>query len=96
MCEVIFFKRTFLKLDDGNWYRALVQNITSDGTVKVYFVDYGNVEEVPLDKIRQISSSFLKLPFQGIKCWLSGESSYGFFLLKHLLHLEICCFGGRW
>nr|XP_021151157.1 tudor domain-containing protein 1 isoform X1 [Columba livia] len=57
---------------DGNWYRALVQNVTSDGTVKVCFVDYGNVEEVPLDKIRQISSSFLKLPFQGIKCWLSG------------------------
>ncbi|KFW68477.1 Tudor domain-containing protein 1, partial [Pygoscelis adeliae] len=58
--------------DDGNWYRALVQNVTSDGTVKVCFVDYGNVEEVPLDKIRHISSSFLKLPFQGIKCWLSG------------------------
>ncbi|KFQ72430.1 Tudor domain-containing protein 1, partial [Phaethon lepturus] len=58
--------------DDGNWYRALVQNTTSDGTVKVCFVDYGNVEEVPLDKIRQISPSFLKLPFQGIKCWLSG------------------------
>ncbi|KFP51031.1 Tudor domain-containing protein 1, partial [Cathartes aura] len=58
--------------DDGNWYRALVRNVTSNGTVKVCFVDYGNVEEVPLDKIRQISSSFLKLPFQGIKCWLSG------------------------
>ncbi|XP_009702871.1 PREDICTED: tudor domain-containing protein 1-like, partial [Cariama cristata] len=57
---------------DGNWYRALVQHTTSDGTVEVCFVDYGNVEEVPLDKIRQISSSFLKLPFQGIKCWLSG------------------------
>ncbi|KAM6329775.1 tudor domain-containing protein 1 [Podargus strigoides] len=57
---------------DGNWYRALVQNVTSHGTVQVYFVDYGNVEEVPLDKIRQISSSFLELPFQGIKCWLSG------------------------
>ncbi|NXD08450.1 TDRD1 protein, partial [Nothocercus nigrocapillus] len=57
---------------DGNWYRALVQNVASDGAVKVCFVDYGNVEEVPLDKIRQISSSFLKLPFQGIKCWLSG------------------------
>ncbi|XP_057276913.1 tudor domain-containing protein 1 [Pezoporus wallicus] len=58
--------------DDGYWYRALVQNVCSGGTVKVCFVDYGNVEEVPLDKIRQISSSFLKLPFQGIKCWLSG------------------------
>ncbi|KFQ46384.1 Tudor domain-containing protein 1, partial [Nestor notabilis] len=57
---------------DGYWYRALVQNVSSSGTVKVCFVDYGNVEEVPLDKIRQISSSFLKLPFQGIKCWLSG------------------------
>nr|XP_047916431.1 tudor domain-containing protein 1 isoform X4 [Anser cygnoides] len=58
--------------DDGNWYRALVQNVISDGIVKVCFVDYGNVEEVPLDKIRQIPSSFLQLPFQGIKCWLSG------------------------
>ncbi|KAM6265892.1 tudor domain-containing protein 1 [Porphyrio hochstetteri] len=58
--------------DDGNWYRALVQNVTSDGTVEVCFVDYGNVEKVPLDKIRHISPSFLKLPFQGIKCWLSG------------------------
>ncbi|KFP88300.1 Tudor domain-containing protein 1, partial [Apaloderma vittatum] len=57
---------------DGNWYRALVQNVTSGKTVKVHFVDYGNIEEVPLDKIRQISSSFLTLPFQGIKCWLSG------------------------
>ncbi|NXW60985.1 TDRD1 protein, partial [Eurystomus gularis] len=58
--------------DDGNWYRALVQSVTSHGTVKVCFVDYGNVVEVPLDKIRQISSSFLTLPFQGIKCWLAG------------------------
>ncbi|NWV19715.1 TDRD1 protein, partial [Origma solitaria] len=57
---------------DGNWYRAVVQNVTSDGTVRVSFVDYGNIEEVPLDNIRQISSSFLKLPFQAIKCWLSG------------------------
>ncbi|NXG22244.1 TDRD1 protein, partial [Grallaria varia] len=57
---------------DGNWYRAVVQNVTSRGTVQVSFVDYGNAEEVPLDKIRQISPSFLKLPFQAIKCWLSG------------------------
>ncbi|NWR86185.1 TDRD1 protein, partial [Furnarius figulus] len=58
--------------EDGNWYRAVVQNVTSDGAVQVSFVDYGNTEEVPLNKIRQISPSFLKLPFQAIKCWLSG------------------------
>lgn len=64
------------KSDDGNWYRALVENIISDRVVQVRFVDYGNVEEVPVDNMRQISSSFLELPFQGIKCWLSGGSSY--------------------
>ncbi|XP_056350433.1 tudor domain-containing protein 1 isoform X1 [Oenanthe melanoleuca] len=58
--------------EDGNWYRAVVKSITSNGSVRVSFVDYGNTEEVPLKNIRQISSSFLKLPFQAIKCWLSG------------------------
>ncbi|NWW15959.1 TDRD1 protein, partial [Falcunculus frontatus] len=71
-CLIMKFFLTFLKLEDGNWYRAVVQNVTSDGTVRVSFVDYGNTEEVPLHNIRQISSSFLKLPFQAIKCWLSG------------------------
>ncbi|XP_031410387.1 tudor domain-containing protein 1 isoform X2 [Meleagris gallopavo] len=63
--------------DDGNWYRALVEDIISDRVVRVHFVDYGNVEEVPVDNIRQISSSFLELPFQGIKCWLSGIKPAG-------------------
>uniref|UniRef100_A0A8C5J1N6 Tudor domain containing 1 n=1 Tax=Junco hyemalis TaxID=40217 RepID=A0A8C5J1N6_JUNHY len=58
--------------EDGKWYRAVVQKVTSDGRVRVSFVDYGNTEDVPWDNIRQISPSFLKLPFQAIKCWLSG------------------------
>ncbi|XP_053168675.1 tudor domain-containing protein 1 isoform X2 [Hemicordylus capensis] len=57
---------------DGRWYRALVKEATSSGTFKVQFVDYGNIEEVTLDKLRQISSTFLKLPFQAIRCSLSG------------------------
>ncbi|XP_042711218.1 tudor domain-containing protein 1 isoform X4 [Chrysemys picta bellii] len=57
---------------DGNWYRALVKEVSSDGAIKVQFVDYGNVETVTPDKLRQITSTLLKLPFQGIKCWLSG------------------------
>lgn len=74
------------KSDDGNWYRALVEDIISDRVVRVHFVDYGNVEEVPVDNIRHISSSFLELPFQGIKCWLSGGSSW-ILSLKALLLL---------
>ncbi|XP_036919714.1 tudor domain-containing protein 1 [Sturnira hondurensis] len=55
---------------DGNWYRALVKEIAPNGNVKVHFVDYGNIEEVTEDKLRMIPSEFLKLPFQGVQCWL--------------------------
>lgn len=61
------------KLGDGKWYRAFVKDVVSLEVIKVLFVDYGNCEEITLDKIRHISSTFLKLPFQGIKCWLSGN-----------------------
>ncbi|XP_062987641.1 tudor domain-containing protein 1 [Elgaria multicarinata webbii] len=57
---------------DGRWYRALVKDATSSEAFKVQFVDYGNCQEVTLDKIRHISSAFTKLPFQAIRCWLSG------------------------
>ncbi|XP_066475829.1 tudor domain-containing protein 1 isoform X4 [Tiliqua scincoides] len=59
---------------DGKWYRALVKEATSSGTFKVQFVDYGNREEVTLDKLRQISSVFLRLPFQAVRCQLAGIS----------------------
>ncbi|XP_048360843.1 tudor domain-containing protein 1 [Sphaerodactylus townsendi] len=57
---------------DGRWYRALMEESISDEAFKVQFVDYGNIEVVTQDKLRQISSTFLKLPFQAIRCWLSG------------------------
>nr|XP_039321149.1 tudor domain-containing protein 1 isoform X3 [Saimiri boliviensis boliviensis] len=56
---------------DGNWYRALVKQILPNGNVQVHFVDYGNIEEVTTDELRIIPSSFLNLPFQGIRCWLA-------------------------
>ncbi|XP_040598265.1 tudor domain-containing protein 1 isoform X1 [Mesocricetus auratus] len=55
---------------DGNWYRALVKEILPSGNVKVRFVDYGNVEEVTTDQLQAISPQLLRLPFQGIQCWL--------------------------
>lgn len=39
-----------LNLGDGNWYRVLVKEILLNGNVKVYFVDYGNSEEVIVDE----------------------------------------------
>ncbi|KAM5243585.1 tudor domain-containing protein 1 isoform 3-T3 [Hipposideros larvatus] len=56
---------------DGSWYRALVNEILPNGNAKVYFVDYGNIEEVTADELQMIPSKFLKLPFQGVPCWLA-------------------------
>ncbi|ETE57743.1 hypothetical protein L345_16539, partial [Ophiophagus hannah] len=67
-----FYCQLLNKDGDGRWYRAFVKDVISLEVIKVQFVDYGNYEEITLDKIRHISSTFLKLPFQGIKCWLSG------------------------
>ncbi|XP_040848428.1 tudor domain-containing protein 1 [Ochotona curzoniae] len=55
---------------DGNWYRAVVKEILPNGNVKVHFVDYGNTEEVTVNELQTISSVFLQVPFQGVKCWL--------------------------
>ena len=71
--EVMFHVINFvLYIGDGNWYRALVKEILPGGNIKVHFVDYGNVEEVTADELQMIPSKFLKLPFQGIRCWLVG------------------------
>lgn len=70
--EIFHVTNFVLNLGDGNWYRALVKEILSNGNVKVQFVDYGNIEEVTADELQMIPSKFLKLPFQGIQCWLVG------------------------
>lgn len=61
-----------LNLGDGSWYRAVVKEIVPNGNVKVHFVDYGNIEEVTSDELQMIPTKFLKLPFQGVQCWLVG------------------------
>ncbi|XP_018426259.1 PREDICTED: tudor domain-containing protein 1 [Nanorana parkeri] len=62
---------------DGNWYRGQVKDCTSGGAATVHFLDYGNTEEVPVDKLCKIPSTFLELPFQAIKCSLAGVKPLG-------------------
>ncbi|XP_075468070.1 tudor domain-containing protein 1 isoform X2 [Ascaphus truei] len=59
-------------LGDGNWYRAMVMEVAQNGSVNVCFLDYGNTEEVSVDKLCLIPPRFLELPFQAIRCKLSG------------------------
>ncbi|KAM4624559.1 tudor domain-containing protein 1 [Polymixia lowei] len=56
---------------DGAWYRAMVQELFEDKAA-VYFVDYGNSAQVHKDHLRVITSKLLILPFQALRCWLTG------------------------
>ncbi|XP_065311727.1 tudor domain-containing protein 1-like [Dermacentor albipictus] len=54
--------------DDGQWYRARVTSLDSSCTV--YFIDYGNVAQVPFESICQLPESCKKLPAQALRCRL--------------------------
>ncbi|XP_028423126.1 tudor domain-containing protein 1 isoform X3 [Perca flavescens] len=60
---------------DKEWYRALVNELSE--VVCVNFVDYGYSMKVEKDHIRSITPRLLTLPFQAIRCWLTGVEPLG-------------------
>ena len=54
------------------WYRARVEKI-DNSSVKVFFVDYGNTEQVGKEEIQMLSDKFLNLPQMAIRCQLPGS-----------------------
>ncbi|KAG8042393.1 hypothetical protein G9C98_005027 [Cotesia typhae] len=59
--------------EDLKWYRAVIQSVEPFG-VTVRFVDYGNVESVTFDKIKELDVELAKLPIQAINCKLLAAS----------------------
>ncbi|KAM8924750.1 tudor domain-containing protein 1 [Pelodytes ibericus] len=57
---------------DDRWYRASVLEHTSRDSVLVGYIDFGNLEVVPLSRLRHILPSMLTFPLQAIKCSLAG------------------------
>ena len=55
--------------EDLQWYRATVKSVESSAAT-VSFVDYGNVETVKFNQIKEIEAEHAKLPAQGIACKL--------------------------
>ena len=54
------------------WYRARVENIDND-TLKVFFVDYGNTEQVRKEEVQMLLDKFLTLPQLAVRCQLPGS-----------------------
>ena len=59
---------------DDLWYRAVIRNIAGD-SCSLRFVDYGNVEEVPIADIKKLKPDFLSEPPYAYACRLMGIDS---------------------
>ncbi|XP_051163824.1 maternal protein tudor-like isoform X2 [Leptopilina boulardi] len=58
--------------EDERWYRAIIKKIDATNAT-VLFVDYGNVEVINIDKLKEITDEFTALPMQALPCKLFGS-----------------------
>ncbi|CAM5124225.1 unnamed protein product [Natator depressus] len=63
--------------DHSAWYRARVLGTLENGNLDLYYVDFGDNGEAPLEVLRALRSDFLSLPFQAIECSLAGIAPAG-------------------
>uniref|UniRef100_A0A671KJ77 Tudor domain-containing protein 1-like n=1 Tax=Sinocyclocheilus anshuiensis TaxID=1608454 RepID=A0A671KJ77_9TELE len=63
--------------EDNQWYRAKVLAYSSEDLVCVGYIDFGNSEEVELNRLRPISKELLALATQAIPCSLAGTCPTG-------------------
>nr|XP_056712748.1 tudor domain-containing protein 15 [Euleptes europaea] len=59
------------KRRDGRWYRGVIQQLLSDNSVKVWFVDIGSCEAVPSTCVLKLQSKFISVPRFSFPCALS-------------------------
>ncbi|XP_023931901.1 tudor domain-containing protein 1-like [Lingula anatina] len=64
---------------DGCWYRGLVIKVEEICEAAVLYVDYGNKEIVPKERLRHIPEEFLSLPAQAAPVKIEG-------LISHSIH----------
>ena len=58
--------------EDDSWYRAEI--LETSPNITVHFVDYGNCQELPHARVKQLKQDFAVLPKQAICFALSGVS----------------------
>lgn len=57
---------------DSQWYRARVLKQLDANSYVVYFVDFGNSENVAVSDIRKLKPEYVKLPCLAVRCRLSA------------------------
>ncbi|KAL1420492.1 hypothetical protein MTO96_024310 [Rhipicephalus appendiculatus] len=57
--------------EDGDWYRGIIRELHPGGAT-VFFVDYGNVESVADEGLKQLPDVLRSVPCQAVGCKLSA------------------------
>ena len=52
------------KYMDGEYYRVLTKKFYLDGTVQCQFMDYGNMDDLPVTNLYQLKDYLTELPLQ--------------------------------
>ncbi|XP_030369942.1 uncharacterized protein LOC115620707 [Scaptodrosophila lebanonensis] len=78
---------------DGSWYRGVCREVYKN-TARIYYCDYGNIEEVPFDGLKPISSDMLHA-VHATKCFIKGfDKGKNFKLVEQYLEAndKMACF----
>ncbi|MEQ2266860.1 hypothetical protein XENORESO_020116, partial [Xenotaenia resolanae] len=57
---------------DKNWYRGLVQSLAADKTANILYIDFGNEEKVPFERIRPLPANIQQFCPCAMKCRIAG------------------------
>ncbi|KAK7811703.1 hypothetical protein U0070_023184, partial [Myodes glareolus] len=58
---------------DQTWNRAVIRGVDEfQKKAQVFYIDYGNEEVIPMDRIHQLSKSIALFPPSAIKCCVAG------------------------
>ncbi|XP_069582928.1 tudor domain-containing protein 15 [Ranitomeya imitator] len=61
---------------DGSWYRGVIQKLISCNDMKIWFIDIGSSEVIPITNVQKLESEFLSLPMMTIPCALSRDKDH--------------------
>ncbi|TRZ14689.1 hypothetical protein HGM15179_012416 [Zosterops borbonicus] len=58
--------------EDSLWYRAVVKEKTSNNSIRVHYIDYGDTCVISVDQARRLPKNLSSIPAMSIHCFLGG------------------------
>lgn len=76
---------------NGGWYRTSVIKVIHDGSISVFYCDFGYYGNLTRQQLIPLDAEFMELPYQAIKAKLVGELQKEICSLKKIHNSSILC-----